>query len=78
VRDFADRNGIEYTNALDERGRVAIDFGVRGIPEKFFVTPEGEIVRKVIGPNSRRSLDDVLTQMTDDALGISAINPSPS
>ena len=70
VRDFIRRHGIEYPNAIDDDGRIAVEFGVKGIPEKFFVNPEGEIVRKVNGPNTSQSLDEVLTEMSDAALGI--------
>ncbi len=70
VRDFIELNGIEYVNAIDASGLTAIDFGVTGIPEKFFVNADGEIVRKVIGPNTRASLDSILTDLTNEALGI--------
>jgi cytochrome c biogenesis protein CcmG/thiol:disulfide interchange protein DsbE len=70
VEDFIERNGIHYVNGIDPSGRISVDFGVSGIPEKFFVTPEGEIVKKIIGPNTSTTLDDILTDMTDAALGI--------
>ena len=69
VRDFVEQHGIKYPNAVDEDGQIAVEFGVRGIPEKFFVNPEGEIVRKINGPNTSQSLDEVLTQMSDTAIG---------
>jgi len=72
VREFVAANGIEYPNAIDADGQVAIEFGVSGIPEKFFVMPDGEIVRKIVGPNTRRSLDDILGQLVDEAIGITA------
>ena len=70
VRDFVKVHNIEYPNAIDEDGSIAVEFGVRGIPEKFFVNPAGEIVRKINGPNTSQSLDEVLTQMSDAAIGI--------
>jgi cytochrome c biogenesis protein CcmG/thiol:disulfide interchange protein DsbE len=70
VRDFIEMNGIEYVNTIDDSGLTAVDFGVTGIPEKFFVSAEGRIVRKVIGPNTRETLDSILTVMTDEALGV--------
>jgi hypothetical protein len=45
---------------------------VSGIPEKFFINTKGEIVRKVVGPNTRETLDNILTDMTDEALGITS------
>ena len=70
VLDFIKLHGIEYVNAIDASGLTAVDFGVTGIPEKFFINTEGEIVRKVIGPNTRETLDSILTDLTDDALGV--------
>jgi cytochrome c biogenesis protein CcmG, thiol:disulfide interchange protein DsbE len=70
VEEFIERHGIEYVNGIDPNGEIFVDFGVSGIPEKFFINAEGEIVRKVIGPNTSRTLDGILTDMTDEALGI--------
>ncbi len=69
VNDFIDRNGIEYVNGLDN-GRILVDWGVRGIPEKFFVTADGEVVKKIAGPNTEATLSRILTELTDQALGI--------
>jgi cytochrome c biogenesis protein CcmG/thiol:disulfide interchange protein DsbE len=63
VREFLDRNSIEYPNGLDSRGRVAIDYGVRGIPEKFFLDRQGRLVRKFVGPVDQEKLDTVLTEL---------------
>ena len=70
VADFIKRHNITYPNGIDEDGSIAVEFGVKGIPEKFFVNPEGEIVRKINGPNTSQSLDAVLTQMSDESIGI--------
>ena len=70
VLDFIELHGIEYVNAIDASGLTAVDFGVTGIPEKFFINTEGEIVRKVIGPNTRETLESILTDLTEDALGV--------
>ena len=70
VIDFIKSHNITYPNGIDNDGSIAVEFGVKGIPEKFFVNPQGEIVRKVNGPNTSQSLDAVLTQMSDEAIGI--------
>ena len=70
VREFVAATGIEYLIGIDERGRIGVDFGVKGLPEKFFVMPDGEIVKKVIGPSSRSQLDRILTELTDRVIGI--------
>ncbi len=70
VANFVNRHNITYPNGIDKDGSIAVEFGVKGIPEKFFVNPQGEIVRKINGPNTSQSLDAVLTQMSDESIGI--------
>ncbi len=70
VREFVEANGIGYPTGIDERGHIAVDFGVRGLPEKFFFMPDGKAVKKVIGPSTRAQLDGVLAELSDRALGI--------
>ena len=58
-----DRYQVSYPNAVDDRGRMAVDFGVRGIPEKFFLDREGRIVKKYVGPMEPESLRSVLDEL---------------
>ncbi|MBI4340054.1 MAG: TlpA family protein disulfide reductase [Chloroflexi bacterium] len=51
---------ITYPNGLDDQGKVAVDYGVRGIPEKFFVDRDGNLVKKFIGPASPEKLGAIL------------------
>ena len=55
-----------YPNGRDETGKIAINYGVRGVPEKFFVGPDGSILKKFVGPingsDLRQVLDDLLLQ----------------
>lgn len=55
-----------YPNGIDAEGKIAISYGVRGIPEKFFINRDGAIVRKFTGPMSpdllRQILDTLLAQ----------------
>lgn len=47
---WLDRRGDPYTRTIaDLDGRVAIDWGVYGVPETFVVDPEGRIAYKHIG-----------------------------
>ena len=58
--DHIERYGVTYLNILDPRGTTAVSYGVRGVPEKFFLDAEGRIVRKIIGPVSAEELRGVL------------------
>ena len=64
VVPFMESRGITYPVAIDD-GTLTVEFGVRGIPEKFLLDRNGEIVRKVIGPNTQRSLDDILADLSE-------------
>lgn len=62
---FLQQQGHEYPNGVDEGGRIAISYGVRGIPEKFFIDREGKIVRKFSGPMTADRLRLILESMLD-------------
>ncbi|HEY2988913.1 MAG TPA: TlpA disulfide reductase family protein [Candidatus Binatia bacterium] len=48
-RAFVDEFKISYPNGLDASGKIAIDYGVWGIPESFFVDPDGRVTYKHVG-----------------------------
>jgi len=50
VRRFLREQGSSYPSLLDDSGKVAIAYGVYGVPETFFVSPGGTIVDKQVGP----------------------------
>lgn len=60
---FLDENGRAYPTLVDEDGKVAIAYGVYGVPETFFVDPSGTIVAKHEGPLDDASLNAYLASM---------------
>jgi cytochrome c biogenesis protein CcmG, thiol:disulfide interchange protein DsbE len=56
ARTFLDEFGVSYANGVDAGGGAAIDFGVTGLPETYFVDRQGQLVRKFIGPVTERAL----------------------
>ncbi len=56
ARDFHDRMGQTWPIAMDDQGRTAFGFGVFGIPETFFVRPDGVIEGRHIGPITEATL----------------------
>jgi len=62
VRDM----GVVWPTVADDAGRVALSYGVFGIPETFFIGPDGVIAGRHIGP-----IDEVTL-----ARGIEAIRPA--
>lgn len=49
VQGFLKKQGSAYPSLLDDAGKTAIAYGVYGVPETFFVSPEGVIVEKYVG-----------------------------
>jgi cytochrome c biogenesis protein CcmG/thiol:disulfide interchange protein DsbE len=64
ARDFMDRYGQTYPGLLDRDGRTAIDYGVFGIPETFFIDAAGIVRSRQIGAvtaeDLRRQIEAVL------------------
>lgn len=60
---FLDEFGRSYTYLYDEGSRAAIEFGVFGIPETFFIDRDGVVVGKISG-----EVTDGLLRATLDAI----------
>ncbi len=57
---------------LDPVGKMAIDWGVYGIPESYLVGPDGTILYKKVGPFDDKSLKEGLYPAIEKALGTPA------
>ena len=53
---FLQTYGITYRSVMDTDGAVAINYGVSGVPETFFINRRGVIVQKVIGELTQQTL----------------------
>jgi cytochrome c biogenesis protein CcmG/thiol:disulfide interchange protein DsbE len=62
---YLNRYGIDYPNIIDARGSIAVIYGVRGVPEKFFIDTEGRIVHKINGSVSKERLREVIDGLLD-------------
>lgn len=60
VLGFLKRHGSAYPSLFDEGGKTAIAYGVFGVPETFFIGPDGTIVEKFLGPLNGPALADNL------------------
>ena len=61
--DYVQRFGLTYPAGLDNEGTILVDYGVKGIPEKLFIDPQGNKVRKFIGPSTAEELRVILDDM---------------
>lgn len=63
AEDYLRRAGSGFPHLADPGGRVAIDFGVSGVPETYFIRRDGQIVYKHAGPLSPEVLDHWVRQL---------------
>jgi cytochrome c biogenesis protein CcmG/thiol:disulfide interchange protein DsbE len=63
--------GEPYFYGIDEGSRVAVEFGILGLPETFFIDADGVVRAKVTGP-----VDSAILQSTIEAMLIGeAVDP---
>ena len=62
---FLQQEGQAYPNGFDTSGVVAIDYGVRGIPEKYFIDREGILVKKLSGPLTETTLRNTINELLE-------------
>ncbi|MGH9183855.1 MAG: TlpA family protein disulfide reductase [Acidimicrobiales bacterium] len=63
---FAERGG-DWPVVDDPVGRVALDWGVSGVPESYLVGPEGVVRAKVVGGVRADELEALLARARGDA-----------
>ena len=63
TRLFVENSGAAYPIGVDTHGNIAIDYGLTGIPEKYFIDAEGRIVRKFVGPVNEEILKSVFSEI---------------
>ena len=59
--DWLDNLGDPYARTgADRDGRVAIDWGVTGVPETFVIDATGRVAYKQVGPITQEALDETI------------------
>jgi cytochrome c biogenesis protein CcmG/thiol:disulfide interchange protein DsbE len=65
--EFRKVYGQTYPSGIDPNGKIAIEYGVSGIPETYFIAPDGKIIAKFVGPLPRETMESLLTELLGDA-----------
>jgi cytochrome c biogenesis protein CcmG/thiol:disulfide interchange protein DsbE len=65
---IAQMGGQSYPSVQDPKARVAIDYGLYGVPETFIISADGRIAHKITGPASAA----IVTQVVDSLLASTA------
>jgi len=70
ARRFLGRYGNPYSRVgADASGRVAIDFGVYGVPETYVITGDGKIAYRHVGPLTEATIRDKILPLLKPPAG---------
>lgn len=64
ARAFLEEFGITYPNGVDRGARIAIEYGVWGLPETFFIDRDGRITYKHVGALGWKTITTKLEEAT--------------
>ncbi len=67
ARAYLAENGGGWTQLVDPKSRMAINYGVYGVPETFFIDADGIVRHKHIGPVSDSLLDTEIEALRERA-----------
>lgn len=62
-RWLEDMGGQSYPTLIDPGTRTAIDYGIYGVPETFFIGPDGRVADKHVGPVTRELLVERIEEL---------------
>lgn len=62
ARDYMERYGVTFPTGADPEGRISVEYGLTGIPEKYFIDGNGVIRQKYVGPMDSETLTNLLDE----------------
>jgi cytochrome c biogenesis protein CcmG/thiol:disulfide interchange protein DsbE len=63
VAAYFEENGGDWPVVAGDAGRIALDYGVAGVPESYLVDPNGFIAAKITGGVTGLGLDELLERL---------------
>ena len=66
IKSFVEKYGFQYDVFIDNEGKYAIEYGVKALPEKFFINNKGKIVKKYIGPINEIELNNLIRETAEN------------
>jgi cytochrome c biogenesis protein CcmG/thiol:disulfide interchange protein DsbE len=64
AQGFLQDMGASFPQLIDPRSRISVDYGVSGVPETYFITAEGLIMTKHVGPIDPQTLTQRIRELT--------------
>lgn len=69
VEEFFATRGGDWPVLVDDTGPLALDFGVRGVPESFLISPAGQVVALFYGVTAD-AVDEAIAAATTGVEGV--------
>lgn len=66
---FLDELGDPYTGLVTDEGRMALNWGVYGVPETYVIDGQGRILARVAGPVIQRTIETTIRPALEKANG---------
>jgi cytochrome c biogenesis protein CcmG/thiol:disulfide interchange protein DsbE len=60
AREFFEERGGNWPVVIGDQGDLALDYGVIKVPESYLVSPDGIVVKKLIGGVTQEFLEELL------------------
>jgi cytochrome c biogenesis protein CcmG, thiol:disulfide interchange protein DsbE len=64
AQGFLQDMGASFPQLIDPRSRISVDYGVSGVPETYFITADGIIMTKHVGPIDPQTLHQRIQELT--------------
>lgn len=64
AQGFLQDMGLSFPQLIDPKSRISVDYGVSGVPETYFITPDGVIMTKHVGPIDPQTLTQRIQELT--------------
>lgn len=74
ARRWMERMGGDWPSLIDRNSRIAIDYGVYGVPETYFITRDGRIAHKQIGPVNRRLMRTLVDELLAEPAQVTSLD----
>jgi len=73
--NFIREQRVSYLNLLDPAGQLAIELGLTGIPETYFVNRDAKLVRRWVGPIGDDRLRSLVAELESENPASAALMP---
>lgn len=73
IREYVEREGVEWTILLDPDGTAKVDFGTTGQPETFAIGPDGVVRGVFLGPASYEDLEAMAANAASAATALTTV-----